>query len=184
MRAYMLLLPLASALLSTHVTTRHLSGPFSPTSFQPAIRRLPFRTPAVFLQEVVHTAPPSTGHSRVGWFARARSCGRRALLAAGAFALMTPRLAFASIGAVPLQGRIFYALQQAVVRNAGLAVAAFFITAVLSGGWLFFKVNPETGSLGDAASLKWVCSVATCHNQPTQGFPRARGRSYSPTSST
>ena len=102
------------------------------------------------MQEVVHAAPQSTRHSRVGWFARARSCGRRALLAAGAFALMTPRLAFASVGAVPLRGRILYALQQAVVRNAGLAVAAFFVSAVLTGGWLFFKVNPETGSLGEA----------------------------------
>ena len=98
----------------------------------------------------MRAAPPSTRHSRVGWFARARSCGRRALLAAGAFALLTPRLAFASVGAVPLRGRIFYALQQAVIRNAGLAVAAFFATAVLTGGWLFFKVNPETESLGEA----------------------------------
>ena len=102
------------------------------------------------MQEVVHAAPQSTRHSRVGWFARARSCGRRALLAAGAFALMTPRLAFASVGAVPLRGRILYALQQAVVRNAGLAVALFFVSAVLTGGWIFFKVNPETGSLGEA----------------------------------
>ena len=150
--SFLVLLPLASALLSAPVTTRHLGRPFSPAGFQPAARAfsLPTRTPAVFMQEVVHAAPQSTRHSRVGWFARARSCGRRALLAAGAFALMTPRLAFASVGAVPLRGRILYALQQAVVRNAGLAVALFFVSAVLTGGWIFFKVNPETGSLGEA----------------------------------
>ena len=145
----LVLLPLASALLSAPVTTRHLGRSFSPAGIQPAARAvsLPTRTPAaVFMR----AAPPSTRHSRVGWFARARSCGRRALLAAGAFALLTPRLAFASVGAVPLRGRIFYALQQAVIRNAGLAVAAFFATAVLTGGWLFFKVNPETESLGEA----------------------------------
>ena len=151
---FLVLLPLASALLSAPATTRHLGRPraFSPTGFQPAARAfsLPTRTPPVFMQEVVRAAPPSTRHSRVGWFAQARSCGRRALLAAGAFALMTPRLAFASVGAVPLQGRILYALQQAVVRNAGLAVAVFFATAVLTGGWLFFKVNPDSGSLGEA----------------------------------
>ena len=151
---FLILLPLASAMLSTPVTMRPLGRPFSPTSFQPAIRRLPSRTPAVFLQEVVHTAPPSTRHSRLSWFAQARGRGL-ILLAAGAFALMTPRHAFASIGAVPLRGRLSYALQQAVVRNAGLSVALFFISAVLAGGWIFKKVNPETGSLGDAACLKW-----------------------------
>ena len=153
-RGSVVLLPLASALLSTPVVTTHpLGRSFSPTNVQPAIQRLPSRTPAVFLQEVAHTAPPSTGHSRVGWFARVRTCGR-ALLAAGAFALMTPRRAFASVGAVPLQGRLLYALQQAVVRNAGLAVAIFFVSAVVTGGWFFYKVNPDTGSLGLAARFE------------------------------
>ena len=57
------LLPLASALLSAPVTTRHLGRSFSPAGIQPAARAvsLPTRTPAaVFMR----AAPPSTAAGR------------------------------------------------------------------------------------------------------------------------
>jgi len=111
-------------------------------------------------------AAPTEGRPTASWFARTRNfgkraliareafglCGKRALLAAGAFALMTPRRAFAAsstIGTVSTRGLWLGRLQQVVVRNAPIAVLGFFLSAVLFGGWVLFKVS-EAETIGEA----------------------------------
>ena len=66
--------------------------------------------------------------------------------------MMMPRRAFAasSIGTVSTRGVLLGRLQQTLVKNAPFAVLAFFVSAVVFGGWIYSKVGTEADNLGDA----------------------------------
>ena len=58
----------------------------------------------------------------------------------------------ASLGSAPFINRVLYTLKRNLIKNSGVAVFVFFLSAVLVGGWLWTRVDPdESPDLGEGA---------------------------------
>lgn len=139
----------------------------APQSRVPAIRQSKRHRVVSWLKRAARPAPNA--------FRFAARGVRRLLPPLVPFVLLTPRLAFGkAIGAVSGPAQLSYTLQQALIRNAGISIFAFFVGAVFLGGWLWSRVNPDTNLLESTfkaySLLNDIPGADAC--DPDEGWPR------------
>ena len=82
-----------------------------------------------------------------------RALAALGVVAAGVLAPVGAALgSTASLGSAPFINRVLYTLKRNLIKNSGVAVFVFFLSAVLVGGWLWTRVDPdESPDLGEGA---------------------------------
>ena len=139
----------------------------APQTVTPTTRQSKRRRVASWLKRAARPAPNALRLAARGV--------RRLLPPLVPFVLLTPRLAFGkAIGAVSGPAQLSYSLQQALIRNAGFSILAFFVGAVFLGGWLWSRVNPDSGLLESTFNayslLNDIPGADAC--TPDEGWPR------------